>query len=518
MKCSQKGCKPLGNKSAYFKYIVILLSGIILVIFVLGKIRADFKKCMGISFITEEEIQQIAFSRQELDNIVTLENHLLPYDQNKREIYIPCNVTAKTKFYELEGQLQSILPGYELYFVWDGFFDALSEAIKYGCRFGLLAVDSQGNFATYGVVFTTLPVFEMHGDVIGIDEREREVNYGKVTVWNPNYQDSGKLSIQDSAVEWHVRGFSSQSAPKKSLKLNLKDKQGEQNNCSFLGFDSDDDYLLNAMWCDDIKIREKLVMDLWNQMAELENSSLKMTKGEYCELIINEEYQGLRLLQNKMERSYLKLGEDDILLKGNNVNVGTQKPPQEVYEVEYSKQNETVTYQTIGEFFYQSDFSNVDLESWVDLQLFLHFGNMVDNEGYKNIFYVVERSNGQETLRFIPWDTDMSFGIYFNDGFKYDPGVVENISYRTEYLKILETYPEIETMLSARWKELRETIFTEENIFSRIDEYTARVTDSGALKRDFDYLGWNTWGGEDTIDNFKLFIQERLGILDKLYQ
>ena len=306
--------------------------------------------------------------------------------------------------------------------------------------------------------------------------------------------------------------------PKKSLKLNLKDKHGEQNNCSFLGFDSDDDYLLNAMWCDDIKIREKLVMDLWNQMAELENSSLKMTNGEYCELIINGEYQGLRLLQNKMERSYLKLGEDDILLKGNNVNVGTQKPPQEVYEVEYSKQNEKVTYQTIGEFFYQSDFSNVDLESWVDLQLFLHFGNMVDNEGYKNIFYVVERSNDQETLRFIPWDTDMSFGIYFNDGFRYDPVVVENISYRTEYLKILETYPEIETMLSLRWKELRETIFTEENIFSRIDEYTARVTDSGALKRDFDYLGWNTWGGEDTIDNFKLFIQERLRILDKLYQ
>ena len=102
MKCSQKGCKPLGNKNAYFKYIVIFLSGIILAIFVLGKIRADFKKCMGISFITEEEIQQIAFSRQELDNIVTLENHLLPYDQNKREIYIPCNVTAKTKFYEMK--------------------------------------------------------------------------------------------------------------------------------------------------------------------------------------------------------------------------------------------------------------------------------------------------------------------------------------------------------------------------------------------------------------------------------
>ena len=73
-------------------------------------------------------------------------------------------------------------------------------------------------------------------------------------------------------------------------------------------------------------------------------------------------------------------------------------------------------------------------------------------------------------------------------------------------------------MLAARWMELREEIFTEENIFSKVDEYTARISNSGALKRDFDYLGWNTWSGEDTVDNFKLYVRKRLQLLDELYK
>ena len=68
------------------------------------------------------------------------------------------------------------------------------------------------------------------------------------------------------------------------------------------------------------------------------------------------------------------------------------------------------------------------------------------------------------------------------------------------------------------WKELREDIFTEENIFSKIDEYTASINENGAFKRDYNYLGWNTWGGEDTLENFKEYVQRRLQVLDELYQ
>ena len=483
----------------------------------LWRTEKESQLCMGIPFITNEEIQNIAFYHQELENIVSMNGYLLPYDKERREIYIPCVVEEGMRFNELEGQLQSALPEYKLYFVWDGFFDVLSEALKYNCRFTIFAVDSQGNFTTFGAVFTTLPVIEIHGEIVRVDERERDIYSGEVTVWNPSYHDSDRLVVQHSLLEWHVRGFSSQSAIKQPLKLNLKDKNGENNNLSMLGFESDDDYLLNSMWFDDIKVREKLAMDLWNEIAEEKNSTLKMSKGEYCELVINDEHMGLRLVQNKIEKSYLKLAADDVLLKGQNVNIGTNKPPEGVYEVIYSKHSEDITYQTISKFFYQTDFSNVNLESWVDLQLLMHLGNMVDNETYKNIYYVIEQSDGKDSLSFIPWDTDMSFGIYWNDGFRYMPETVETITYRMEYEKLRAQYPEIDLMLAERWKELRQGIFTEENIFNKVSEYNVKIHDCGAYKRDFNYLGWHSWGGEDTIENFEAYITRRLQVLDEYY-
>jgi len=222
------------------------------------------------------------------------------------------------------------------------------------------------------------------------------------------------------------------------------------------------------------------------------------------------------LLQNKIEKNYLALDSDDILLKGKNVNLGTRKPPEEVYEVIYSEQPEEITYEIMNDFFYETDFSNVDLESWVDLQLFLLLGNMRDNEAYKNIYYVITRTGKDEQLGFVPWDTDMSFGIYWADGFKLLPETVENISYRKEYNALLAHYPQLNEMMTERWEELRKGIFSNENIFEKIESYDCELTFSGALHRDYNVLGWNSWGGEDTLDNLKIYIQKRLEILDKV--
>ena len=130
---------------------------------------------MGIPFITEQEIQQIAYFPTELDNIVSLEDYLLPYDADSRTVYLPCSVDETTKFHELKGQLTSMLPQYQLYFVWQDAFNNMADAIMRCNTFMLFAIDDVGNFTTYYVNFTTLPVLEMHGEVIGFDEQEREI-------------------------------------------------------------------------------------------------------------------------------------------------------------------------------------------------------------------------------------------------------------------------------------------------------------------------------------------------------
>lgn len=501
------------KKRISLKNIVIIVSSICLLVFLLRAVRAEYAQCMGVPVISEAAVQEKALYPTDVGNIVLMENQPVPFDEASGKIYLSCQVEDGMKFYELKGKLTSSLPEYQLYFQWQNEFQIISDAVRYGCAFTLYAIDDNGNYAAYQICFTTLPVIEMHGEATSTDDREREIYSGEVTFWDPSYKNSGTPNVQKSALEWHVRGYSSESFLKKSLKLNLKDARGKKNKLSFLDFDSDDDYILNPMWFDDVKVREKLAMELWNELAEEKDSTLKMSAGEYCELIVNGEYQGLRLLQNKIEKSYLKLSKGDILLKGNNVNLGTVKPPEEVYELVYSNQDVDETYEIISDFFYETDFSKVDLDSWVDLQLFLQLGNMKDNEAYKNIYYVIQ----DEKLRFIPWDTDMSFGIYWEDGFYLLPESVEYVTYRKEYEALKQQYPQVDAMLESRWRELRETVFTEENILGKIAAYRGALDASGAPERDFYYLGWYSWGGEDTLEQLEAYIVERLAVLDEYY-
>lgn len=509
----------VNGKGLSIKNLLILLSSILFVLFVYHEVKAESTMCMGVPVIAEEQIQELMTQQVELDNIVQLEGCLTPYDTAGRKIYIPCSVNEKTRFYDLEGQLKSVLPEYDLYFLWEEAFDTMQEAVRYGCKFTLYAIAENGNYASYYVIFTTLPILEMHGECIGIDEREREIYSGEFTFWEPKTQKKGRLFVQQSNIEWHVRGYSSMSFLKKSLRLSLKEKTGENNNLSLAGLSSDDDYILNPMWFDDVKVREKLAIDLWNEMAEQKGNSLKMSGGEYCEVIINGSYQGLRLLQNKIEKKYLQLDNDDILLKGQNVNPSDGRRLEEAYEIIYSNDTEAA-YKAMEGFFEEDNFESLNLENWIDTQLMIHLGNMKDNLNYKNIYYVVERENGSEMLSMIPWDTDMSFGVYWIDGsgFSYAPDSVEIIEYRMEYEALKAQYPDLDERMALRWQELRQTVFSTENILGKIDAYRYTILMSGAVDRDFNMLGWYSWGDQDTVENLKVYIEKRLSILDEKYR
>ena len=160
----------------------------------------------------------------------------------------------------------------------------------------------------------------------------------------------------------------------------------------------------------------------------------------------------------------------------------------------------------------------MNLEAWADLQAFMLFGNLRDNETYKNIYYVVERDGEKESISFIPWDTDMSFGIYWNDGFRLLPETVETVSFRMEYDNLLKQYPETKEILAERWKELRQTIFTEENIMKKIDSYRTYLENAGAIFRDYNVLGWYSWGDQDTVEGLKTYIERRLEVIDERYK
>lgn len=481
-------------------------------------VNSSMDQCMGVPIISEEMFCDMKKKFVETENMVCMEDVPLPYDSEQKCLYVSQDVTEDTAYIDLTGVLESNDSDYQLFFLKDVAFENLSESIKNGHKFILVAVNSKGDVVVYHLIFTTFPVVELHGECMRTDDRERDVYVGELNVWSSLENGITVPSVIKNRLEWKMRGNTAMVFPKKSYKISLKDKKGKKSNVSLLGMEKDDDYVLNPMWYDDLKLREVLAASLWNEIAEQKNSSLRMSNMKYCEVIINNKYQGLYLLQNRIERKTLKLDVNDMLFKGKNIDPTEDNTSDEVFEIVYSSKDTDSTYRAMDSFLNKSDFSNVDLENWVDLQLFLHLGNMNDNRRYKNLYYVIEEKEGNQILRFLPWDTDMSFGIAWSDGVSYLPESVEEIYNRVEYDEMLEQFPQLNNMLAERWKELRMDIFSEDHILEIIETYDQEVRKSGALDRDFSVVGQNAWGGRDIRENLEIYIRKRLDILDKEYE
>lgn len=102
---------------------------------------------------------------------------------------------------------------------------------------------------------------------------------------------NGRINIE-------IRGSSSQALPKKAYGLTtLKTDNVSNNNVSLLGMPSENDWILNGIAFDPSLIRDYLSYNLSRQIGNY------ATRTAYCELVINGEYRGLYILQEKIKSS-----------------------------------------------------------------------------------------------------------------------------------------------------------------------------------------------------------------------
>ncbi|RZK12628.1 MAG: T9SS type A sorting domain-containing protein [Flavobacterium sp.] len=120
-------------------------------------------------------------------------------------------------------------------------------------------------------------------------------NYLTDTGTNLNY--NGRIGIE-------LRGSSSQDLPKKGYGLTtLQADDTSNNNVSILGMPSENDWILNGLAFDPSLIRDYLSYNLSRQMGNY------ATRTVYCEVVINGDYRGLYLMQEKIKAD------------GNRVNI-----------------------------------------------------------------------------------------------------------------------------------------------------------------------------------------------------
>lgn len=493
-----------------------LMSLLTLAALVIGSFweSANRKTCLGLP--VEATLRHDgAIAKQDLDcgELFLFNGERAAVDTQSRTIYISQYIGSSTTAGNLAGKLELTVPEWELYFLEDSGFQDLKQAVATGHPFSVVVDQGDANHV-YQVVFTTLPLLRLDGSTPG----DSESLYGTLCLWN-----DGEELPSVSNVEFHRRGSSAKDHPKPSWKLSLKDGNWKKTNLSLLGLGSDNDWILNGMVFDDTKLREKFLTDLWNQIADGTDWNYPMASCEYVEVVYNGSYNGLYLLQRRVDKKYLHLSNDDILLKGYSVWEADRV--QEAYAIKNASLPDEDVYLLLEDYFVSpetgivqlADGSIGDLYNFADVNILIQFGSLIDNVGYKNMYYLLKREDGGFRLHWIPWDTDLGMGITYTTGFEYNYDMSMDSQYqRAEYNTMKAAYPELEDCLRSRWKQLRSNELSERNIQTLLEENYDQIIASGAWDRTNHTHGLE-YAGLDTYAGLLRFTQERLETLDNYY-
>ena len=473
--------------------------------------------CLGVEIIGSKTASEFSVQQADLADILLFDGQPAAVDSTTNTVYIPQKLDSRSFHTEFEKELTSADESYTLYFLGTEYFNNVYQAAKDGHTAILYAV--KDNVAVqYNVVFTNLPVMRLDGIVVGQNEDDRDIFDGQMCLWSPQFKSTGSYFVQTSAVNWHYRGNANYYVDKKSVKMTLKDENGENSNHDLIGNEyRDDDWILNAMYMDDTKVREKLLMDMWNDLAAETSYNEKMSTAEYVEVVKNGEYQGLYLLENRIDGKYLELEEDRVLLKGIQ---GRESP--EITDhysiIQYNYDDEELIWETMEGMFNRDDGSKIQLENWIDVSLFVQLGYMTDNSNRYNNFYIIDNITTDPVITTILWDTDLSLGIAWIDGiFTQSLDIATSrFRIRKEDASLREIYPQLDDMIAQRYAQMRKDTFDGDNIKKSAEMLTQQIENSGALQRDIDKWGTRC-NGNDNLEFLCAYIDARFETLDEYY-
>ena len=311
--------------------------------------------------------------------------------------------------------------------------------------------------------FTFLPIVELNCSSVN----SKAYTTGSLRVTDP--ASLGYDSLMIAAFKY--RGASSSNYPKRSYAIKLRDENGNSVDRKLLGYRSDNNWILDAMYIDLACMRNRVATDLWNAFeckpyyADREKKVRTGTRGKFVEVILNGQWWGLYCMTEKMDRKQLKLkkfvpaaqsttGENEVhgvLYKSNqwtyevfmghesnddNDNKQVIYPHKKVsdyknilgqetwceYEFKYPDyEDEAVEWRPLHDaanmvatsFILNIDSvkSRFDFPMLRDYYLFIDLLRATDNHG-KNLFWYAYDIQGPEgdKLSLAPWDLDGTFG------------------------------------------------------------------------------------------------------------
>lgn len=257
----------------------------------------------------------------------------------------------------------------------------------------------------------------------------------------------GTISVRDtdgSVITMHagfkIRGTSSQQWEKKSYRVELwSDAIGTtMMDTTFLGMRSDDDWNLEAMYNQPLRLRNKVANDLWHEMytlpyQESEPDASSAINMKYVDLYVNDVHVGLYTLTERVDRKMLGLKKFNgsmrgVLYKGNGEgNASFEALPAynndlrtwDQFEWVYPNEEEApVDWSSIYSFvnfvmnasdnaFYSQFSTMFEVDNAVDYFIFINVLRALDNMD-RNTF--IARYKKTSPYFYVPWDLDATLG------------------------------------------------------------------------------------------------------------
>lgn len=363
----------------------------------------------------------------------------------------------------------------------------------------------------YTVYFTQLPVLHL-------DTKYKIVDTPSVYANLVLTDSSGTLAQSATGIE--IRGGFSQSYPKKSYELSLwADTTGaEDQDLALLGMRNDNKWNLQALYNDPLRLRLPLANELWLSMNQLyyqaqEPAAKSGIASAYTEVFLNDSYQGVYALTERIDRKQLKIkkysnnkiaGElyKGIDGSGGAVTFSVAPAFDNTNEVwggfEYKEPSEKTDWTALHDYvdfvitssdadFYNQYKSKLNLANAVDYFILLNLMRATDNTG-KNVY--IAKYKAGEPYYYVPWDLD---GVLGNDWRGMNVNTTNDLLTNGLYERLLKDTAAggFQATLASRWAALRASVLAQETILSKLKQHSDYLLGNSVYERE--HLAWTEY-------------------------
>lgn len=358
-----------------------------------------------------------------------------------------------------------------------------------------------------------------------LDSQGNKMTLGEIEVYdNDEINTIENKADFKSSVLLRYRGNSSIYFSKKGYLLKLVDEEGNNVDEKMLAMAKDNEWVLNGPFLDKTLMRNYMAYNLAGMIMGY------APNVRFCELYLNDEYQGLYILCESISRSKnrVNISKYDprinefgyiVCLDDNEEDIKNISTFSEYSYITESGSGLKIIYPSRSmindevKAYIESDFSEferalysydfndpkkgyknyINVDSFVNYYIFQEFMEINDT-GYRSTYLYKEK--GGKIVMGPVWDYNNSLNNYFTE---LDSEKIQCAD-RVWYSQLLKDKDFVDRVVN-RYKELRKTILNEEYLLNYIDSVREYLGE--AINRNFDVWGFS-------FDSSKLSAKEKL--------